>query len=179
METQTKHATLMEATPHAEHRWLNRLVGNWSVEGEMATGHGEPVTKFEGTECVRPVGDLWILDETQGEFPGVSLGTVLITLGYDPEKGKVVGTVIGSMMTSLWQYEGQLDEATGILTLNTEGPSMTEEGKTAKYRDTIEFKNDDEWIMTSQVQDKSRSWQQIMSSTHRRTRELPSVAEAW
>lgn len=47
------------------------------------------------------------------------------------------------MMDYLWVYDGELDTAKQILTLNSEGPDMAIERKTAQYRDVIEFKSDD------------------------------------
>ena len=46
------------------------------------------------------------------------------------------------MMTHLWPYNGSLDEAGKVLTLDSEGPDFTGQ-KTAKYRDSIEFIDDD------------------------------------
>ena len=34
---------------------------------------------------------------------------MIMTLGYDPQKKRFVGTLIGSMMTHLWVYDGALD----------------------------------------------------------------------
>ena len=168
MATQTEHEAMMEAKPHAEHRWLSRLAGSWTVEGEMSMSPGETPAKFQGSVCARSIGDLWIVIETRGDMPGMGESTVEIALGYDPEKGKVVGTVIGSMMTSLWLYNGTLNEAENLLTLDTEGPSMTEDGKKSNYRDTIQITNDDQWVMTSRVQGKDKSWQQFMHSVYTR-----------
>lgn len=171
MSTQSEHSTVMEAMPHAEHRWLGRLVGSWTVEGEMSMSPGEQPAHFKGGVCVRPIGDLWVVIQTTGDMPGMGESTIEITLGYDPEKQRVVGTVIGSMMTSLWLYNGTLDEAEGILTLDTEGPSMAEEGKMSNYRDTIQILNDDQWTMMSHAQSKAGEWQQFMKSTYTRCRD--------
>ena len=61
-------------------------------------------------------------------MPGGGPATTLMTLGYDPEKKRFVGTWIGSMMTHLWIYDGALDAAGKVLTLDAEGPSFAGDG---------------------------------------------------
>ena len=129
----------MKVDVQREHRWLQQLVGEWTYEGEAAMGPDQPVQKWHGSESVRTVGDVWVLCEGQGEMPGECTGTTLMTLGYDPQKQRYVGTFVGSMMTYLWVYEGSLDSAEKILTLHAEGPSCSGDGTMAKYKDVIEI----------------------------------------
>ena len=101
----------------------------------------QPPVKSTGTETVRCLGHsescslarLWVLAEGQGEMPGCGSVTTLMTLGYDPQKQRYVGTWIGSMMTYLWQYDGELDAGETMLTLNSDGPAMTDDEKIGKY----------------------------------------------
>jgi hypothetical protein len=128
----------------------------------------QPPEKSTGTESVRSLGDLWILAEGQGEMSGCGEANTLLTLGYDPQKQRYVGTWVGSMMTYLWLYDGELDAAERILTLNSDGPAMTGEGKMAKYRDVIEFKNDNHRVMSSHVLSDDGQWHQFMTVNYRR-----------
>ena len=91
-----------------------------------------------------------------------------MTLGYDPQKQRYVGTWIGSMMTHLWVYDGELDAAGKLLTLNAEDPSMAAEGKMAKYKDVIEIKSDDHRVMTSHTLDDDGNWQQFIKVNYSR-----------
>jgi len=93
-----------------------------------------------------------------------------MTLGYDPQKKRYVGTFIGSMMTHLWVYDGALDAAERVLTLDAEGPSMAAEGKMAKYQDVIELKSDDHRMLTSHVLGDDGTWHQFMTANYRRTK---------
>ena len=44
-------------------------------------------------------------------MPGDGFGQTLMTLGFNPQTERYVGTWVGSMMAHLWVYDGWLDEA--------------------------------------------------------------------
>jgi hypothetical protein len=159
---------IMQAEPQAQHRWLQKLVGEWAYEHEAAMAPGEPVQKFTGTETVRSIGGLWTVGEGRGEMPGGGTATTIMTLGYDPAKDRFVGTFVGSMMTHLWLYEGTLDGAGRALTLETEGPNFGPGGGTARYKDVIEFHSDDHRTLTSYMRQADGSWTTFMSAHYRR-----------
>jgi Protein of unknown function (DUF1579) len=152
--------------PTREHQWLRRLTGEWTFEVSFTGPDGQPSTS-RGTERARMLGDVWLLSEGEGEIPGGGTATTLMTLGYDPQKQRFTGTFIGSMMTSLWLYEGTLEG--NRLTLDTEGPSMSGDGGTSRYRDAIELVSDDERVMTSEAEGPDGTWTRFMTMTLRRT----------
>jgi Protein of unknown function (DUF1579) len=160
----------MNSTPQKEHQWLQKLVGEWTSEAEATMEPGKPPETFTGTESVRSIGGLWTLGEGRGEMPGGGTATTLMTLGYDPQKQRFVGTFIASMMTYLWVYDGALDAAGRVLTLDAEGPDMTGDGKMMKYRDVIELKSDDHRVLTSHVLGDDGKWRLFMTAHYRRTR---------
>jgi hypothetical protein len=171
METiQTQQTSPMPAQPQKEHQWLQKLIGDWTYETEVTMETDQPPAKSTGTECVRSLGELWILAEGQGEMPGCGPATTLMTLGYDPQKQRYVGTWIGSMMTYLWQYDGELDAGETVLRLASDGPAMTGDERMAKYKDVIEFKSDDHRIMTSHVLGDDRQWHHFMTAHYWRKR---------
>lgn len=94
--------------------------------------------------------------------------TIIMTLGYDQQKRQYVGAWIGSMMTHLWVYEGQLDAAGKELILNSEGPGMCAEGKMVKFRDVIAWKSEDHRVLTSRMLGEDGQWRQIMTADYRR-----------
>jgi hypothetical protein len=165
--TTTQAEPMTQAEPQEEHRWLLKLVGDWTLEAE-AGAPGEPPTKSTGTERVRAVGDVWMVAEGEGEMPGGGIGTSVMTLGYDPQKKRFVGTWIGSMMTHLWLYDGALDAGKKVLTLDSEGPSMKGDGTLAKYQDAIEVKSDDHRVLTSRVLGEDGKWTLFMTAHYRR-----------
>ncbi len=162
-----KEATMM-AEPQAEHRWLHRLLGEWSFEGEAAMGPDKPPEKWQGTETVRSLGGLWIFAEGKGEMPGGGVAESVMTLGYDPQRKRFTGTFIASMMTHMWHYDGKLDAAEKVLTLDTEGPDMAVPGKMAKYRDVVEVKSDDHRVLSSHLLGEDGTWQKFMTAHYRR-----------
>ncbi|OKH29199.1 DUF1579 domain-containing protein [Chroogloeocystis siderophila] len=150
-----------------EHYWLQKLVGEWTYETEVMMEANQPPEKATGTESVRSLDGIWILAEGHGEMPGCGTATTMVTLGYDSQKQRYVGTWIGSMMSHLWVYDGELDAARRVLTLNAEGPAMTGEGL-AKYKDAIKFKNDNHRVLTSSVLGDDGEWHEFMTVNYQR-----------
>ena len=153
-----------------EHHWLQQLVGEWTYENEASMGPGQPPAKFTGTESVRTLGGVWVLCEGRMPVPDGSPATTIMTLGYDPAKKRYVGTFVGSMMTHMWSYDGSVDAGGKVLTLDTEGPSFTAEGKMAKYQDIIEIKDDDHRVLSSRFLGDDGQWHHFMTANYRRVK---------
>jgi hypothetical protein len=158
----------MKADPQKQHQWLQKLVGEWTTESECPAGPDKPAQKLIGSESVRSLGPVWVVCDGKGEMPGGGPAIMMMTLGYDPLKKRFVGTWIGSMMTYLWIYDGDLDASEKVLTLSADGPDFTTEGKMAKYRDVIEFKGDDHRTLTSHCLGTDGKWKQFMVAHYRR-----------
>lgn len=158
----------MYSAPQEEHRWLKQFLGEWTYEGVSVMEPDGPTHKTTGAVTARPLGDLWVLIESDGAMPDGDRAQAIIQLGYDPQRGHFVGTWIGSMMTQMWVYEGQLDAHRRALPLNCEGPDFANPGQMAQYRDVIEVVSDDEWLLRGQVQGPDGSWTEFMKTTYRR-----------
>jgi Protein of unknown function (DUF1579) len=152
----------MQAQPQAQHQWLDQFVGEWSSEMEYRMG-AEPPSKVKGSEVVRSLGGLWMIAEGESETSGDCAGKTLMTLGYDPQRDRYVGTFIGTMMTNLWIYHGSLDASGEVLTLNTEGLNFSQSAMTP-YQDSIEFVSHDHRIMTSKVLEENGNWLEFMTA---------------
>ncbi len=168
METMETEAPPIQAEPTRMHQWLQRLVGEWSYEAHAVMVPGQPAEKFTGRESVRAVGELWIVATGQGVIPGGTPATTVLTLGYDPRTQRYVGTWIGSMMTHLWVYDGEMDREQRILTLNSQGPDMVTEGKMASYKDAIELRDNDHRVLISYRRDEGGQWAEVMYADYRR-----------
>jgi hypothetical protein len=160
----------MLAEPLKQNKWLEQLVGEWTFESECAAGPDQPPMKSAGTDSVRSLGGMWVLCEGKGEMPGgAGVGLTQMTLGYDAAKARYVGTFIGSMMSNLWVYDGELDAAEKVLTLYATGPNMMEPGKTANYKDVIEIHSPDYRTLSSSAQKDDGTWVHFMTAHYRRT----------
>lgn len=156
--------------PVKQHAWLKQWIGEWTYESECVMEPGGPAMKFAGTETVRGIGDLWIMGESKGTMPDGSPATMILTIGYDPKRGRFVGTWIGSMVSYLWVYDGSLDAAEKVLTLETEGYMPTSPDTLSKFKDITEFRTNDHRVFTAHMLGQDGKWTQLMTTHYRRTR---------
>lgn len=157
----------MQAEPTAEHRWLQRLAGDWKYEMEAEGPPGEPPIRDSGTEHVRSLGDTWIQSESASPLPEGGTSVSLMTLGYDPARQQFVGTFVSSMMTHLWVYSGGTLEG-DLLTLEAEGPGYEDPSTMVLYRDTIQLLSDDHRVHTSSHRLDDGSWHLFMTTHYHR-----------
>jgi Protein of unknown function (DUF1579) len=157
----------MQVEPQKQHQWLDKFIGEWTWESECSMGADQSPTKTLGTEVVRSLGGLWIIAEGVGNCPDGSTGKTIMTLGFDPQSDRFVGTFIASMMTHLWPYNGALDTTEKVLTLDSEGPNFSE-STIAKYQDIIEFVSDDHRVLKSQILEDNGKWNHFMIAHYRR-----------
>ena len=158
----------MHCEPQQEHAWFRQLVGEWTFEAEAFMKPGDPPMKSTGRESVRSIGGIWVVGEGKGVMPGAGEATMILTLGYEPRTGRYQGTWIGSMMTQLWVYDGELDASGKVLTLNTRGPHMSDPDRQANYRETIEIKSRDHRTFSSAMQGDDGEWITLMTAHYRR-----------
>ena len=153
-------------TPQKEHEWLEQFVGEWESEAEAVFAPGMPPIKCKGTETARKLGGFWIVAESESTPMDMPMSAVM-TLGYDTEKKKYVGTWVDSMFNHMWKYEGTVDDAGKVLTLEAEGPNPLT-GKLGKFRDVTEFKSKDHKVLTSSMQGEDGEWVTFMTANYRR-----------
>ena len=164
LSSQREHA---EPKPGPEHDWLQQFVGDWETEVECRMEPGKRPMKTKGIESVRTIGGLWIVAEGKSAIMDKPM-TSILTLGYDFEQKKYVGTWVSSCMTHLLQYEGSVDLATETLTLETEGPCPHSPGTVAKFKEVIEVKSRQHRVFTSSMQAQDGKWATIATINYRR-----------
>ena len=154
--------------PQKEHQWLHRLIGHWTFEADCVMGPGQPPVKHTGRETVRSLGGLWTIGEGAGDTAPEGVTETIMTLGYDPQRKRFVGSFIAGMMTHFWIYDGTLDAAGKVLTLDAEGPSFAGDGTMVRYQDIIEFIDDDHRTLSSQMRGADGKWTPFMKAHYRR-----------
>lgn len=166
--TDAPQSEMPQATPQHEHEWLHQLIGEWVSEmtGEVP---GQEAFVVTGAQTVRSIGGLWVVGESQSSADGVDFGTSIVTLGYDPAKGRFVGTWFGTMMPNLWVYEGSLDADERVLALDCEGPSFTDPSKVAPYQDVITIIDADHWTLAGRTRGEDGEWVTFCTTHYRRT----------
>lgn len=147
--------------PQSQHAALDRMVGTWEVRSSMM-GEGD-----RWTETCRSLDGIWYISEGYGDTPG-GKATTMLTVGYDPVKGKYVGTWLGTMMSMLWVYEGDLSQDGTTLSLYTTGPDFEVEGRTVDYREQIIFQDDDHRLFLSATKQADGSWKQFQEVKYTR-----------
>lgn len=132
--------------PTKEHEWLKQLEGEWTADGDVVPGPGQPPIKMKGSESARSLGGFWLQSEMKSDVMGMAI-TGVMSLGYDAKKKKYVGTWIDNCGAHLWTYEGAVEGK--VLTLESVGPSMEDPEKMVKYREVLEIKTPDHKTFTS------------------------------
>lgn len=155
--------------PLKEHEWLERFAGEWTFEGEASCQPGQSPVRFSGRDSARMIGGFWLVSQGKGDSKEMSYES-LLTLGYDPEKEKYVGSWRDSMSAWLWRYEGTVDAGGAVLTLETEGPSPQDFDARAKFREVTEFKSPDHRVFTSSVLGGDGQWKTVVTIHFRRVR---------
>jgi hypothetical protein len=136
--------------------WLDRMVGEWTLEGRSVPD--DPAQVRTGAERVVRRG-AWIVIE--GEDYRFQLAT-------DPATGRVTGDFVHWEHPQLWTYDGAV-EADGALHLYSRGPDMSGEGET-DYVDVFEIVSPDERRSIGRARAADGSWQDFSRTTYRRRR---------
>lgn len=157
----------MQEEATKQHEWLMQLVGEWAFEHEAVMPDGEKST-MKGREVYRPLGKLWVVGELTSPMPDGSDMIAITTLGYDPRQNAYVGNWVGSPMTFMYTYQGQLDESGRVLTLDATGPAFEDPNKMAEYQDIIELVSPTERRFCSQVKGDDGSWNRFMEGVFTR-----------
>ena len=152
--------------PQAEHTWLSRMVGDWTFTTECSMGPDQPPMTGAGTDTTVSLGGLWVISEWKQPGPDGTPMTSRMTIGYDPARGKFVGSFVASCMTHHWVYEGILEG--DVLTLDAEGPSFTDPTATAKYQDIWELTADGRRLLRSRAQLPDGTWAEFMRAEYTR-----------
>lgn len=133
--------------PGSEHELLKSDVGTWDAAVEIYLAPGSPTQVSRGIAQSRlGCGGRWLITDFRNETTGFEGHAIH---GFDPTKGKYVGTWVDPMRSFLAVSEGTYDPATKTMTMwfEASGP----QGKLLRWRETTERTNED-----------TRVWRSIM-----------------
>lgn len=117
--------------PGPQHQKLHAHVGTWDAAMEMMGPDGTPMPSKGVSTVTMGLGGFWLLDDFVAEIGGMPFHGKGAT-GFDPIKGKYVGTWMDSMSPSMMVLEGDFDAAGKVLTMS--GMGVNHEGKPAMHR---------------------------------------------
>ena len=146
------------------HRWLEGFVGDWQM---VPDPDGPPEQQVDDRiESGRLLdGGGWLVVEGRGTMGGGN-ATTIFTAGFDPDKGKYVGTWVGSMMNYMWIYEGERQG--DRLILNCEGPNFEKPGQMQAYQDIHTFDGPNDRSLLSQTLQEDGTWKVFMTAKYKR-----------
>jgi len=110
------------------------------------------------------IGNFWVVIDHKADIGWLACHG-RATYGFNLRKKKYVGTWTDSMVPILWQYEGEVDG--NKLAVDSEGPHPSLPGN-HKFRNTWEFKTDDQVVLTSEMERTDGKMIPILKSTCRR-----------
>jgi len=131
------------AKPGPEHRFLEKLAGNWKAEGSFWMDPSAPPARTTGTTVNEMILGGRFLRSTydgpsplgDGNFSGIGLD------GFDRITKKYVGTWVDTFQTMIMSFEGSVDASGKVRTMIAEYPSPL--GGSAKMKAVTTILDDD------------------------------------
>jgi Protein of unknown function (DUF1579) len=149
-------------TPGPEHRVLAKDVGTWDADVVVRMGGGPPQSS-RGVSVNRLVcGGLWLVCDFRNETSGFEGHGVF---GYDPKKGRYVGTWVDPMRTFLAPMEGTWDAGAKTMTfiVHHEGPRGP-----VQWRETTQTVDDVTQIFRVFMAQPGAAEAEVMTVTYKR-----------
>lgn len=144
--------------PSPEHAYLKKTAGDWDCVMKMQGA------EFKCSHKVEMLGDFWAVGRFSGDIAGMKFEG-RDSGGWDPRKKMYVGTWVDSMSPHSMTLYGKYDDATKTMTM--EGTGVNEQGKDAKYKEIIVWKNDNEYTFTMN-EEKEGKFVEVFSMDYKR-----------
>ena len=143
--------------------WLRQFEGSWATVAKSPAIGDYPEMVSKGIVTSKVIGESWVVNEHRGQC-GETPFNAIQTIGYS-KQDSFTGSWVDSIMHYMWQYSGTLDESKNRLTLNANGPDLTDPKKTRKYRDIFEIQSPTEILTLSQMLNDNDQWQTLSEGT--------------
>jgi hypothetical protein len=148
------------AKPGPEHEQLKQLEGIWEANASFGGQESKGTMTYK-----MDLGGMWLIGNFEGEFGGQKFAGRGMD-SYDPMSKKYVSVWIDSMSARPMVSEGTFDAEKKTMTMTGEGPGQ--DGKTAKYKSVVEFKDKDSMTMTMYTFGADGKEQQMMTINYKR-----------
>ena len=144
----------------SEHEVFRKDVGTWDASVEVRPEPGQPPQRSQGVSVNRLIsGGKWLVAEFKNDSGFEGHGVY----GWDPARGKYVGTWVDDMRSSIYVAEGEWDAATRTMTFRFEVRGM-------RWRETTETVDADTQIFRSFMPGPDGKEFEMMTVTYRRRR---------
>lgn len=133
---------------------LKASIGVWDAEIEVwPEGPASPPLEFKGVETNRPYGEYWLSSDFDTVYLGQTMKVHSI-VGYDLDRGKLVGTVIdhGPYAASM---TGEYDEASKTVRWTTAAKGV--DGTTIVQKTLVSQKTANERVLVLSVPGKEKN----------------------
>jgi hypothetical protein len=147
--------------------WLNRLVGEWSLDFATADSSEHPGFRATGTESIHAIGSGIVIESVSMGADGSASRSITLICG-DAEKGSITGAVMSTAVDTLFNSVGEIAQNGRSLTLETEGPAMTPGRETDRYRDVFVIEDDRSRFTAAELLHDDGSWHEFMRTVYRR-----------
>lgn len=132
------------ATPGEEHKYLQKLVGEWKTVTKSYEPGADEAQVSEGTAKFESLlGGRYIRQTFKGSMGGMQFEGIGVT-GFDNSKQKYVSAWIDSFGTGIMRSEGEYDEKTHALT--EIGTSSSPQGS-MKWKMVTRYTDEDHFTM--------------------------------
>jgi hypothetical protein len=155
--------------PTAEHQRLAKEAGTWdaTIKSWMQGPGAEPMIS-KGVQVARLMpGGLWLLSSFEGKFGDQDFHGAG-QMGYDPKKGKYIGTWVDSMATEILLMEGGYDDKTHTLTMHAKGTEPS--GKAYEAKMSTRYEGEDSMVFTMEMKSEETrgEYLKVMEITYKR-----------
>jgi hypothetical protein len=135
------------ATPGANHKVLQSLVGDWTFAMKMWEDPAGPAHESSGTTSTRSLMDgRYVQSEHKGNFMGMPFHGMGVT-GYDNVSKQFQSSWLDNMSTGQMLMNGSYDAPKKTLTFRGDMDDMMKPGTKTKIRETVRIVNTDTHVM--------------------------------
>jgi hypothetical protein len=143
---------------------FDKDVGTWDATTEIRPSREGPVERSTGVATSRRAcGGRWLLTDYRSDTGFEGHGVY----GWDPARGKYVGTWVDNLRGFIAVSEGEWDSATRTMTFVTEA---TVGDRTLRWRETTETRDRDTQVFRSFMPGPDGREFELMTVTYRRRR---------